>query len=201
MPQQARAEETRSRILDAARLCFSRGGYQATSVADICKEAGVTKGALYYHFETKQALFLELLNTWLDQFDIQFLVKRGEGSTVAERLVETAGATSIIFNQSAAYLPMMLEFWLHSVRDPEIWKLVIEPYRRYLRLFSQLMEEGRADGSIQVEDPRVAAHALTALAVGMILQGLMDPQGADWGRMTQESVRLLLNGIRTRPAS
>ncbi len=197
MPQQARAEETRSRILDSARLCFSRSGYDATSVSDICKEAGVTKGAFYYHFETKHALFLELLNTWLSQFDLQLLVKPSEGSTVAERLIETAGATRVIFEQSTAYLPMFLEFWLHSVREPAVWQMVIEPYRRYLRLFTQLMEEGRSDGSIQAEDSLLAARALTALAIGMILQGLMDPGGADWGRATQESVRLLLNRLRT----
>jgi len=74
MPQQPRAEETRTRILNAAQLCFSRYGYDAASVADICKEAGVTKGAFYYHFETKQALFLELLNRWLKQFYVLFLV-------------------------------------------------------------------------------------------------------------------------------
>jgi AcrR family transcriptional regulator len=199
MPHQVRAEETRSRILDAARLCFSRNGYDATSVSDICAEAGVTKGAFYYHFETKQALFLELLNSWLSQFDVQLLIKHSGGSTVAESLVEIAGATSVIFNQSTAYLPMFLEFWLHSIRDPVIWQMVIEPYRRYVRLFTQMMEEGQSDGSIQTTDPHLAAHALTALAIGMVLQGLMDPQGADWGKVTQESVRLLINGLGSKP--
>lgn len=198
MPQQVRAEETRARILDAARACFSRNGYDATSVADICIESGVTKGAFYYHFPSKQSLFLELLNTWLRQLDVQFLDRRSEAPTVADSLIEMAGTTSVIFNQSAGYLPMFLEFWLHSIRNPLIWQQVIEPYRHYLQFFTRLMEEGLADRSIQVEDPLMAARAITALAVGMILQGLMDPQGADWGQATQESVRLLVSGLKAK---
>jgi len=196
MRQQVRAEETRSRIINAARVCFSRYGYDAASVADICTEAGITKGAFYYHFETKQGLFLELLNTWLAQFDTQLLQERGESLTVSDNLIEMAGSTSIIFKESAGYLPMFLEFWLHSIRDPNIWQKVIEPYRRYMELFTRLLEEGRSDGSIQADDSLLAVRAILALAIGMILQGLMDPQGADWGKETQESVRLLLKALR-----
>ncbi len=197
MRQQVRAEETRSRILNAARLCFSRYGYDAASVADICTEAKITKGAFYYHFDSKQGLFLELLNAWLAQFDTQLLQDRGESHTVSDDLIEMAGSTRIIFKESAGYLPMFLEFWLHSIRDPVIWQKVIEPYRRYMELFSRLIEEGRSDGSIQTEDSLLAVRAILALAIGMILQGLMDPQGADWGIETQESVRLLLKALRT----
>jgi AcrR family transcriptional regulator len=199
MPQHVRAEETRARILNAARDCFSRKGYDATSVFDICQEARVTKGAFYYHFESKQALFLELLNSWLSQLDVQFLAKRSEAPSVAESLVEMAGATSFIFDQSVPYLPMFLEFWLHSIRNPVIWQRVIEPYRHYLRFFTHLMEEGLADQSIKTEDPLLAARAITAVAIGMILQGLMDPHGADWGKVTRESVRLLINGLKSGP--
>ena len=62
MAHQLRAEETKSKILTAAAICFARNGYDASSVSMICEEAGVTKGAFYYHFSTKQAIFLERLN-------------------------------------------------------------------------------------------------------------------------------------------
>jgi len=196
MRQQARSEETRTRIFNAARTCFSRTGYEATSVDDICKEAGATKGAFYYHFESKHALFLELLNKWLAQFDQHFFETRDETQNVADGLIEMAGSTRIIFTDSSNYLPMFLEFWLHSIRDPIIWNKVIEPYRRYMELFTRLFDSGNTDGSFQAADPRLASRTLIAIAIGMILQGLMDPHGADWGGQTQESVRLLLKGLR-----
>ncbi len=64
---QARSEETRTHILEAALRRFANHGYSAASVDEICAEAGVSKGAFYHHFPSKQALFLELLNEWLDK--------------------------------------------------------------------------------------------------------------------------------------
>ena len=53
MGPQKRGEETRSRILDAAQGCFVQHGYDATGVAEICRSAGLSKGAFYHHFPSK----------------------------------------------------------------------------------------------------------------------------------------------------
>ena len=68
--KQQRSEETRARLLEAAEACFSESGYDGTGVAKICRRAGVSKGAFYHHFETKQAIFLELLNIHWQFFDM-----------------------------------------------------------------------------------------------------------------------------------
>ena len=69
---QQRSMETRKRILDAAQSLFSQSGYDATGVAEICRAAGVSKGAFYHHFPSKQAIFLELLDGWLSRLDESF---------------------------------------------------------------------------------------------------------------------------------
>jgi hypothetical protein len=56
MTGQARAVATHQRILDAAVELFDEAGYGHTSLHDIIDRAGVTKGAFYYHFATKEAL-------------------------------------------------------------------------------------------------------------------------------------------------
>jgi AcrR family transcriptional regulator len=55
MPQ-ARSEATRQKILDAARDLFSEVGYAAAGLGEIIERAGMTKGALYHHFDSKEAL-------------------------------------------------------------------------------------------------------------------------------------------------
>ncbi|GAA3548033.1 ScbR family autoregulator-binding transcription factor [Amycolatopsis ultiminotia] len=51
--KQARAEQTRLLLLDAAAVLLHRDGYAATSMVDIAREAGITKGGLYFHFSSK----------------------------------------------------------------------------------------------------------------------------------------------------
>jgi len=58
---------TRKIILNAALKIFHTNGFKATSISDICEEAGVTKGALYWHFESKDELFLKMLRENLDE--------------------------------------------------------------------------------------------------------------------------------------
>lgn len=62
MVRQERAEVTRSAILDGAARAFDAEGYHGTSLGDIVKEAGVTKGALYFHFGSKEELAQALVD-------------------------------------------------------------------------------------------------------------------------------------------
>ena len=87
MTQEERSEETRGRILAAAAESFARQGYDVTSVDAICRLAGVSKGAFYHHFATKQALFLALLNDWLEGLDEQIQSILFTAPDIAEGLV------------------------------------------------------------------------------------------------------------------
>lgn len=61
---ETRSEVTKQRILDAALRVFRERGYTATSVEDLCRASGVTKGAFFHHFESKEALALSALEYW-----------------------------------------------------------------------------------------------------------------------------------------
>lgn len=67
MAQQERAVRTRRAVLEAAATVFAEHGYTAATVADILKTAGVTKGALYFHFDSKEALARGVLEIQTDQ--------------------------------------------------------------------------------------------------------------------------------------
>lgn len=192
---QQRSEETRAKILEAAFQCFAHGGYESSSVDIICKAAGVSKGAFYHHFPTKQAVFLVILENWLAELDPAMEALINAGEDIPSGLLQMASMSQPIFEIANGRLPMFLEFWDQSAHDPLVWEATVSPYRRFHQLFADAIRRGIAEGSLRAVDADIAARALLSVALGCLLQGLLDPQGADWNRVMRESVTLFLNGL------
>ncbi|MGW1550288.1 TetR family transcriptional regulator, partial [Streptomyces sp. NPDC002346] len=70
MAQQARAIQTRRSILVAAAAVFDERGYSSATISEILARAGVTKGALYFHFNSKEELALGVMDVQLDSFPL-----------------------------------------------------------------------------------------------------------------------------------
>jgi AcrR family transcriptional regulator len=194
-PQQQRGEETRSTILSAAIECFAQHGYEGTGVNEICERAGVTKGAFYHHFPTKQAVFLELFNRWLGGLDQQLAAARAGAATVPEAFLQMAEMAEGVFDVTDSQLPIVLEFWNEARHDSEVWKEMIAPYRRYRDYFSAIIQAGIKEGSLRKVDPDIAAHIIVSLAAGLAWQAVFDPKGADWGKVLREGIRMFLKGL------
>ena len=193
-----RSEETRSRILRAAAFCFAKSGYDGTSVAQICQEAGVSKGALYHHFSSKQAIFLELLNQWLAAMDFQIADLDEEPTGIPDRLLSMSAIIGTVLQVPNDQLLMYLEFVNKAVRDPQMWEKTTEPFQRYHRQISSLVEAGTLEGSLREVEPDTAARVLLGLALGLLMQGFIDPRGADWDQVTNTGFNILLNGLQVK---
>ena len=198
MSAQRRGEKTRSRILEVAAESFARYGYDATGVAEICRRAGVTKGAFYHHFSSKQTLFISLFERWLDDLDAQLEAVSAGAVTIPEKILRMAEMFRPIFEMADGNIPIFLEFWTKAGHDPEIWQATIAPYRRYCTFVARMIETGIAEGTLRDVDPQTAAQILLSLAVGLLLQLLLDPQGVDRTEMAVEGVRMLLQGLERK---
>ncbi len=96
MPRRAKveAERTRARILASALALFVRKGYECTTFNDIAARLKMTKGAVYWHFESKEALLMALVDEMFDKFERQIadIMPKSELTfeAVAATMVETA---------------------------------------------------------------------------------------------------------------
>ena len=188
---QQRSEETRSNILASAIKLFSTRGFNAASVDDICADAGISKGAFYHHFKSKQDLFLALLDGWLQTIDNA--IEGSKDKTVPETFMQITEAFPYLFATANEGLPMFLEFWLQASRDEKLWQAGIKPYRRYHKHFAELIKKGVDEGSFIKVDPELTSRMIISTAMGLLLQSLMDPKGAKWEKVARESTQMLVN--------
>lgn len=195
MTNQERSENTRNRILTAALTRFTQNGYDATSVANICSAAQVSKGAFYHHFPSKQTVFVALLERWIGELSATVRAAASTDQPVPQRLEQLAGLVAQVSRLGSGQIPMFVEFWRQAARDPAIWQVTVDPYRRFRDTFAELIQEGITEGSMRPVDPETAALVLVATGVGLVLQGaLLPPDSAD-ADVGRQAVRLLLTGL------
>ena len=190
---QQRSEETRTKIMESAIKLFSTNGFNKASVDDICEEAGISKGAFYHHFKSKQELFLALLDGWLAAIDSA--IEASKDKTAPETFTQMTEAFPYIFETAGEGLPMFLEFWLQASRDKKIWEASIAPYRRYHKYFTSLIKKGVDEGSFIEVDPELTSRMIVSTAMGLLLQSLLDPKGANWEKVARGSTNLLVNSL------
>ena len=157
-------EETRGKLVRAARKAFAEKGYAASSMDDFTAEAGLTRGALYHNFGDKKGL----LQAVIDQLDAEILVRM--------RAARERAATPWqgLLDESIAYLEMALE--------PEIQRIMLldgpavlgDPSRwpnqsACLRATAQTIEELIEAGTIRSVDAEAAARLLNGAALNAAL--------------------------------
>jgi len=190
---QQRSEETRTKIMESAIKLFSNSGFNKASVDDICAEAGISKGAFYHHFKSKQELFLALLDGWLTTIDNA--IEASKDKNAPETFMQMTEAFPYIFETAGEGLPMFLEFWLQASRDKKIWEASIAPYRRYHKHFTSLIKKGVEEGSFVDVDPELTSRMIVSTAMGLLLQSLLDPKGANWEKVARGSTTMLVNSL------
>ena len=179
--------------MESAIKLFSNQGFNKASVDDICAEAGISKGAFYHHFKSKQELFLALLDGWLQAID--HAIEASKDKTAPETFQQMTEAFPYIFETAGDGLPMFLEFWLQASRDKKIWDASIAPYRRYHKYFTSLIKKGVEEGSFVEVDPDLASRMIVSTAMGLLLQSLLDPKGAKWEKVARDSTNMLVSGL------
>ncbi len=193
--QRQRSTMTRARILEAAERSFAQQGFDTTSVTFICQLAGVTKGAFYHHFSSKQDLFLELLRRWLEGLDDQITKLRQNTTSIPDQLLSMTNLIQDVLQATEDQFPIYFEFWIHAMRDPTIRHELINPFYRYQDLFTAMVSKGISEGTLKDIHPETGAKLILAVALGLIIQAMIDQSDDDWGRVTQECLQILLTGI------
>ena len=179
-------EQRRTQIMDAAISCFAEKGYYETSMDDIVRAAGLSKGSLYWHFPGKRELFRSLIESWLAQAITGLPEKLAACKTAEEKIgvLMDAGRDTVAVRPEMARA--QLEFLAQAVRDPEIREWFKNTYVAQRSFLSQVLEEGVKSGEFRPIPLDAVARMIIAYGDGLWLHREVNEIGDDIGVLIDE---------------
>src|SRR5262245_37867956 len=163
----------RAHILDAAELCFARAGFHRTSMHDICREAGVSAGALYVYFASKEDLIAGIAERDRAKLagELAELAKSPDLSTALGKLGEHYAV-----EEPAHKRLMCIEIGLESTRNEAVGAIYRSVDRYVLESLEQLFRRAAMEGRIKpVLDAHMLAQVMAVLGDGLFWRRAVDP--------------------------
>ena len=156
----------RETIFTAAVKCFNKNGYYGTSMDMIAERAKITKRGLYYHFKSKDELFIELFHYMNKKCYEQIPSFATEVSDPEERMLMFVKIANQVVFANTDFLKFSHEFMSIGIRKPKIRKVFTSYYREQVENVTQTIERGIESGKFLKTDPEKVARAIVLLTIG-----------------------------------
>jgi AcrR family transcriptional regulator len=208
MADMALASEERStaerskvrRILDAAASVFASRGYNDARMDDVAEEAGVSKGGLYLHFPSKDALFDGLVGYVVGHETRRLAAAKAAEGPVADRLAGFFHEYAKDLLAMEKFYPIILEVYSRSYRHASLRRVLQRYIDLYVGELAVLIDEGIEKGEFRPVDAKDVALELICLLEGLALVWAVDPERLPIPETADRWVRLVLDGLLIRPA-
>lgn len=192
-----RQNGTEARIIQAALEIFVRKGYHGTSILEITKKVGVTKGALYAHFSSKGELLLRIIDEFKSRF-IGGMISALEdcSGNALDRIHRIISFNSrfAVENQDLCVFLTFLTTELNA--DVDFEPALKGTYWEYRKIISEIIGQGIRQGLFKKElDPDVAALTFMALHDGVLHQWVLNRHHLDGELYVRTFREIFLHGL------
>lgn len=187
LSREARKAETRRALLDAAAELFANHGIEATSLDEIAKHVGLTKGAVYAHFDSKAELVEEVLEEASAVVDPDELLDARLSLEERLSLLGTAAA-ELIPHISKRSIMLHFEYFLYVLRDQSRLRRSVRERRRDRETSGAILEAAERERGATLPLPGHELSALLeAVGNGLVIELARDPEA-----ISAETIRLFL---------
>lgn len=190
--------DTKTRVLDAAAHIFSVYGYANSSLEKVAEYAGLSKGAVYWHFSSKQDLFLALLDR---NYELQLRVLPAQIEHILSADDARAALSDWFESQLTCLLTgdknsmLFLEFVVSS-RDREVREHLQNRHDRLMRQVGELIRTMQQKGLLSKDtDPSSTAKMIDALLKGIVIEWLMDPRPEELKKLIHTTSKIIWQGL------
>lgn len=190
------SHERREQIITAATTAFAKTGFSKTRMEDIARESGLSKGALYLYFKSKDEIFAGILDTFF-QREFRMIAELAENQHITPRQ-KMRQLTEVVLDDLEKMkfaMPIFFEFWSMSFRKKSVRAIFQSYMRNYINLMLPLIEEGIAQGDFRERDPHKIAMAYGAIIEGSLVIWSYDPDSVDLRKLLSNNAEIFLEGL------
>ena len=166
-------DERRARVLDAAEICFPRMGFHRTTMQDICREAGISAGALYLYFDSKEDLIAGIVERDREDVLSRFAALAHEPDLLVGLQNVMRGC---IIDRPPHKSALIIEIGAEATRNPAIARTLAHCDRSIKASLLALLDRAVMQGRVTLDRP---AHEIVGvmelLADGMFWRRAIDP--------------------------
>jgi AcrR family transcriptional regulator len=167
----------RAQIVAAARTCVSGEGFHKTTMADVIRESGLSAGAVYGYFKSKEEIVAAIAEDALSTVDEVFQrILATEAPLTPLMALETAldHVVEVAERPGGDVTRVGVQAWAEALHNPAIMTTARGKYTQLRDRFEEVARRAQADGTIDADvDPRHVAQVLFGLIPGFILQRLI----------------------------
>lgn len=201
--RQERAERTRAHIVETAAVAFAAHGFDGVSLNDLIAESGLSKGAFYFHFSSKQDIALAAFRAKQEQF-VSLLAAQTAPKKAADRaaFILRRRAQLLREDPSLGCVTRLGSYFNERSAPGSVYASYLD---ERVAAIAGLVAEGQREGQFRADlDARGAARAIFASVIGVDTLSHLSSGGKDLEARTDELIDVLSNGLierGTRPQS
>lgn len=159
MRDSARQKTNKDAILDATDRLLARSGYKKMTIEDLAKEVGIGKGSVYLHFESKDEIALSHIDRIIERLKGNLIEIAGRKGSCEKRLRAMLIERVLFRFDSVQHYSQSLNELLSTLR-PRLLERRKRYFEQEAKIFAGVLAEGRADGTFDLRDPKLAAASL-----------------------------------------
>jgi AcrR family transcriptional regulator len=189
------SEARQGQILEAAVKVFVRLGLDQARMDDIGAEAGLSKGALYWYFKSKDEIITAILDKLFDRELVELQERLEADGPVRERLLGFVRHAAAELKAMQHLRPILYEFYGLAFRDRKVRAALRADLRRTVQVAAPLIQQGVARGELRPLAPGEGARGLAAIIEGSMLLWVFDPGAFDLEAQIESAAGIYLDGL------
>lgn len=192
---QTKQDLRKDQILDAALTVLVQNGYEGSRMDDVVSKSQLSKGAIYWYYKSKKAMYLDLVNFWVIRYSatINHLVENDQAAP--DQLKSLFNYFIDQYESDPDPFIALTEFWSMAQKDDDFRAKLQKVYSQFLEVLEKIVAKGVKDGDFKKLDIRITAMSIMLNVESINWFTLFDTHGVSARDYIQTISDFILAGL------